>query len=97
MLCASQTAIKLRKMDFIPKVFEREYADIREGESFLTDIWFEFCALKMAKERGLPDDINGEELKALIDEAWDTCPPPKAIDFRMSYDRKNKYRVGDNG
>ena len=93
MLCASNAAIKLRKLDFIPAVFEREYADIREGETSLTDIWFEFNALKMAKERGLGDDIQGEELEALIDEAWDACPPPRAIDFRMSFSRVNRYRV----
>ena len=93
MLCAAATAIKLRKLDFISSVFTREYADIREGESSLTDIWFEFNALKMAKERGLGEDIQGEELEKLIDEAWEHCPPPRAIDFRMSFSRENKYRI----
>lgn len=93
MLCAAQAAIKLRKIDFIATVFEREYADIREGECSLTDMWFEYCALKMAKERNLPEDISGPALDALIDEAWDTCPPPAAIDFRMSFDKKNRYRI----
>ena len=92
-LYAAVTAMKLRKIDFLATVFEREYADIREGETSLTDIWFEYCALKMAKERGLGTDIQGEELEKLIDEAWDTCPPPSAIDFRMSFDRKNRYRM----
>ena len=68
-------------------------ADIKEGETGLTDIWFEYNALKMAKERGLGDDIQGEALEKLIDEAWETCPPPKAIDFRMSFSRRNRYRV----
>lgn len=93
MLCAAMTAIKLRKIDFIPAVFEREYADIREGENSLTDIWFEYCALKMARERGLGDEVQGEELEKLIDEAWDTCPPPAAIDFRMSFSREHGYRI----
>lgn len=93
MLCAAMTAVKLRKIDFIPAVFEREYADIREGENSLTDIWFEYCALKMARERGLGDDVQGEELEKLIDEAWDTCPPPAAIDFRMSFSREHGYRI----
>ena len=93
MLCAAKAAIKLRKIEFISTVFEREYADIREGEASLTDIWFEYCALKLAKERGLGEDINAEELDQLVDEAWDTCPPPHAIDFRMSFDKKNRYRV----
>ena len=29
----------------------------------------------------------------LADEAWDLCPPDESIDFRMSLDRKNKYRI----
>lgn len=93
LLNAAQTAIKLRELDTIEKVFAHgEYADIREGESSLTDIWFEYCALKLARERGI-DNPQGDVLDALIDEAWDTCPPPYAIDFRMSYDRKKKYRL----
>ena len=48
MLCAAQAAIKLRKFEFVGTVFEREYADVREGESSLTDIWFEYSALKFA-------------------------------------------------
>ena len=93
MLCAAQTAIKVRAIDFIGTVFEREYADIREGESSLTDIWFEYCALKMAKERGLGTEPDEETLDRLMDEAWDSCPPPASIDFRMSYDRQKKYRM----
>lgn len=92
-LCAAQAAIRLRKIDFVSTVFEREYTDIKEGECSLTDIWFEYCALKMAKERGIKGNIQGPVLDALIDEAWDTCPPPAAIDFRMSFDRNNRYRV----
>ena len=33
------------------------------------------------------------QIKWLIDEAWEKCPPPESIDFRMSFDRDNKYRV----
>ena len=73
LLTAAQTAIKLRELDTIEKVFAHgEYADIREGEASLTDIWFEYCALKMAKERGIADP-QGAVLDALIDEAWDAC------------------------
>ena len=93
MLCAAQAAIKVRALDFIGKVFEREYSDIREGEASLTDIWFEYCALKMARERGLGEEPSARELDQLIDEAWDSCPPPAAIDFRMSFDRQKKYRM----
>jgi len=93
MLCAAKTAVKLRKLWFLPKVFQREYADIREGETSLTDIWFEYCALRMACDRGLGENIQGEVLERLIDEALETCPPPAAIDFRMSFKRDSRYRM----
>lgn len=93
LLTSAQTAIKLRNLEQIEKVFAHgEYADIREGECTLTDIWFEYCALKMAKEKGI-ENPEGETLEMLIEEAWDKCPPPHEIDFRMSFDRKKKYRV----
>lgn len=91
-LCMLKPAIRLRKLDFIEKAFEREYADIREGETSLTDIWFEYSALRLAQERGMVD-VSPEMLDQLLEEAWDTCPPPAAIDFRMSFDKKKKYRV----
>ena len=60
----------------------------------MTNIWFEFCALKLAAERGITD-LTPEILDSLIDEAWDLCPPDKSIDFRMSVDKKNRYRVSE--
>ena len=93
LLTSAQTAIKLKKLEQIEKIFAHgEYADIREGECSLTDIWFEYCALKMAAERGI-ENPQGDVLDQLIDEAWDKCPPPYEIDFRMSYDRVKKYRM----
>jgi len=92
-LCAAVAAIKLRKMNFVEMVFEGEYADIKEGEASLTTIWFEYCALKLARERGLGEDPSPDELNKLIDEAWDICPPPAKIDFRMSFDKCFKYRM----
>ena len=60
--------------------------------SQLTDSWFEFCARRMAKERGVDiSDISA--MQELLDEAWDTCPPAPEIDFRMSFDRTLKYRI----
>lgn len=95
LLTSAQTAIKLKKLEQIEKVFAHgEYADIREGECTLTDIWFEYNALKMAKERGI-ENPNNNTLADLIDEAYDKCPPPKEIDFRMSFDRNNKYRLSE--
>jgi len=93
LLCAAKAAIKLRKLDFVEEVFTREFAVIREGEATLTDVWFEYSALKLAKERGMGDDVRGEVLADLMEEAWNICPPPRSIDFRMSYSKTNKYRM----
>ena len=91
-ITAAKAAIKLRNLEYLEGFFAEEHHDIREGEVSLTDIWFEFCALKMAAERGITD-LTPEVLDNLIDEAWDACPPDKSIDFRMSVNKKNRYRV----
>ena len=91
-ISAAAAAVKLSKFDYMEKFFSEEHYDIREGEVALTDMWFEFCARKMAKERGITD-LTPEKLDELIDEAWDNCPPDYSIDFRMSYNRQNKYRI----
>ncbi len=93
LLCAAATAIKLRKLDFVEPLFHREYAGIKEGETSLTDIWFEYNALLLAKKRGLDNNLSPELLQQLKDEAWDTCPPPMGIDFRMSISKKEGYRA----
>ena len=85
-------AVKLDKLDYLERFFREDHNDVREGECTLTDVWFEFCARKMARERGLVP-LTDEALDKLIDEAWKTCPPDSKIDFRMSFDRKNKYRI----
>jgi len=93
-LHAAKAAIKLRKLDFIRDVVfaHEEYADIKEGECSLTDIWFEYCALQMAAERGIAHP-EGAVLEELMEEAWVKCPPPAEIDFRMSAERKARYRM----
>jgi tetratricopeptide (TPR) repeat protein len=85
-------AVKLDQIDYLEVFFAEEHYDIREGENSLTDIWFEFCARKMAKERGI-SKLDDEILDKLIDEAWEKCPPDESIDFRMSFSRSTKYRV----
>ena len=46
----------------------------------------------MAKERGITE-LTDEVLQDLMDEAWDIYPPDPSIDFRMSFDKKTRYRV----
>lgn len=91
-ITAAKAAVKLRILDYLDGFFKEEHHDIREGEVSLTDIWFEFCALKMAAERGITE-LTREMLADLIDEAWEKCPPNKSIDFRMTLNKKNAYRV----
>jgi tetratricopeptide (TPR) repeat protein len=91
-ISAAVAAVRLGEFDYLEGFFKRKHHDIREGEESLTDIWFTYSAYKLAAERGIVDP-NGETLDRLIDEAWDRCPPPEDIDFRMSLDRENRYRI----
>lgn len=92
MIFAAIAAVKLRNTEFLKEFFKRTHHDIREGECSLTDLWFEYNAILMAKNQNIENPTNAE-LAALVDRAWDECPPPKEIDFRMSFDNKNKYRI----
>ncbi|MBQ9692561.1 MAG: DUF5107 domain-containing protein [Clostridia bacterium] len=91
-ISAALAAVKLGKTDYLQRFFSEEHYDIREGECSLTDIWFEYCALRMAAERGI-DELTTEKLNELIDEAWDLYPPSEDIDFRMSFNKKTRYRI----
>ena len=90
-IAAACAAVKLDKNEFLEEFFKTEHHGIREGEETLTDVWFDWCARKMAKERGISPDSDGFD--ALIDEAWQTCPPDIMHDFRQSYNRQDKYRA----
>ncbi len=91
-ITAARAAVKLDNLEYLTAFFAQPHHDIKEGECSLTDIWFEFCARRLARERGV-DVNNVEEMQKLLDEAWDTCPPDPSIDFRMSFDRQLQYRV----
>ena len=87
----SRAAVKLDKYDFLEGFFEEQHYSIREGEEVLTNVWFEYCARKMAKERGIR--LTDKTLDELIDEAWEKCTPDIKHDFRQSDNRRQKYRV----
>ena len=94
-LHALRCAVKLGR-EVLPGGFEREYAAIREGETSLSDLWFEYHARRLAAERGEDFDALGKEEKAALTErAEELFPPPHGIDFRMSYDKNKKYRVSE--
>ena len=91
-ITAAVAAVKLDELAYLEQFFSEEHYDIREGENSLTDVWFEYCAHRMAKERGITE-LTDEVLQDLMDEAWDIYPPDPSIDFRMSFDKKTRYRV----
>lgn len=91
-ITAARAAVKRDDLEFLTAFFAQPHKDIKEGECSLTDIWFEFCARRLARERGV--NVNDtEEMQKLLDEVWDTCPPDPEIDFRTSFDRQLKYRT----
>lgn len=93
-LHAAACAVKLEKFDRLDGVFEHEYSDIREGETSLTDLWFEYKARLAASLNGHSyDSLDKEERGRLREEAERDFPPPHEIDFRMSVAKNDKYRL----
>ena len=65
----------------VEQVLQREYAVIREGETMLTDLWFELQARKQAAESQQP-------LTAQLRQSVKAgCKPPARIDFRSFNER----------
>lgn len=92
-LHAAKSAIRLGSFDFAKDVFDREYAIIREGETSLSDLWFEFKARELAKTQGKDfKKLTDNEKKEYFDLVENTLTPPHTVDFRMSTDKNNKYR-----
>jgi hypothetical protein len=91
-ITVAKAALALGNVAYLEEFFTKSHHAISEGETTLTDLWFGLCALRLAAERGIENPTR-EQLDALADEAWDLCPPDASIDFRMSLDRKNKYRI----
>lgn len=77
-ILAGQAAIEVGEYAYLDRLFERELAIIREGETVITDLWFRAQAIHMAQERGVP---YSEEI---LREAQQTLTPPGIIDLRMS-------------
>lgn len=88
-LCFAKCALKLNMPEKIKYIFDHDFATIREGETSLSDYWFEYNARLLAKKRNISYEDN--EI-ALLEESEKDFPPPYRIDFRMSYDKKQKYR-----
>ncbi len=93
-ITVSGAACALDKLDYLENFFAESHYSIAEGETSLSNVWFEFMARKLMKERGITE-ISEKDYEFLLDEVWEKYPPAYEIDFRMSLDRKNKYRVAN--
>ncbi|AZN41876.1 DUF5107 domain-containing protein [Paenibacillus albus] len=61
---------------FMEKLFEAEFAVIREGETLIIELWYAYNAKKLAEQQGVG------LTKERIEEAKLLFPPPSGIDFR---------------
>lgn len=92
MIVVATAAVELKKLDFLKGFFEAEHFDIKEGETSLTELWFKYSAVLLAKSDGV-ENPTSQQQEEYIKKARKLCPPPEEIDFRMSEDDNEKYRV----
>lgn len=72
----ARIALELGNLEDVEKILQHEFAVVREGETELTDIWFEIFYRRFASTSDLPLDENtSAEIRRLN-------PPPTHIDFR---------------
>ena len=71
-----QCALEVGDLEAVEEVLARDYAVVREGETVLTDLWFELQARREAERSGRELD------ETLRKEAQRRFPPPTRIDFR---------------
>ncbi|MBB6481123.1 DUF5107 domain-containing protein [Spirochaeta isovalerica] len=64
--------------DFLEKVFLHPFANIKEGETALADLWFLYRTRLEAERRGVPEDDR------LLREIRKVETPPDNIDFTMT-------------
>jgi hypothetical protein len=87
-LAAAWAAYQRDELDEAEKLlFRVELADIREGETTLTDLWFAIQAKRIAAAEGIPLD------EALDQRVRTTLTPPPQIDFRMRADGLEAQRA----
>ena len=84
-LLEAQAALAEGELEKVSEFFEGEIviADLREGENSLTDLWFNYQALRLSIEENLPIEDD------LINRIRKQVPIPPKIDFRMETGMKN--------
>ncbi|HBY71251.1 MAG TPA: hypothetical protein DEG06_03315 [Lachnospiraceae bacterium] len=78
-LVAVAAAVKIDKLDFVKGAFEKEYVYVKEGETLISDLWFEYH-LRLEEKKPEGSNITMEEIKRRY-------PIPLRIDFRMEQDK----------
>jgi hypothetical protein len=83
-ILSGQIALALGNLDAVEQVLQREFAVVREGETMLSDLWFEVQARRQAEKTGqqLTEDLRQKVRSEL--------QPPARIDFRSFDERKQK-------
>jgi hypothetical protein len=78
-LLEAQAALAEGELEKVSEFFEGEIvvADLREGESSLTDLWFDYQALRLSIDEDLPIEDD------LINRIRKQISIPTKIDFRM--------------
>ena len=94
MISVSAAAVELGQMTFLEEFFAHEHYAIREGEKILTDVWFKYCAILLAEKNNICNPTE-KQLKEFEEAAKKACPPPEYIDFRMTLNESEKYRMED--
>ena len=72
-----KAALGIDNLEYVEKLFDKEYAVIREGEYTMIEMWYMYTAKKVAKEKGIP------YTKELLKEVEKTYTPPKTVDYSI--------------
>lgn len=84
-IASGWAALHFGRFAEVEEVLAQDFATIQEGELTLSELWFALQAEKLAHAEGL--EVT-DELRARVRRE---CPPPYAIDFRMSQEGDDKY------
>jgi len=78
-LALAYGALYAGKLDEVEVFFQTPFQleDLREGDNALSDLWFDYQAMKIADAEGVPLNETHK------DSARKGSPPPKGFDFRM--------------
>ena len=78
-LLEAQAALLVGDLGVVEKFFEEGVliADLREGESSITDLWFDYQAKKTSIEEDIPLEYD------LLKQIKVQVPVPRNIDFRL--------------